>query len=88
MRPQPPCAQHLVCRIIRGSGLGWHGPTGHRRRWSLRARVPLVVGAPNRSLGYGVVAPPRIWSRGIPNAAHCTSPTAFLDVIDLASPAR
>ena len=45
-------------------GLGWHGP------------IP-VVGAPNRSYDYGVVAPPRAWGRGIPNAAHCTSSTAF-----------
>ena len=34
-------------------GLGWHGP------------IP-VVGAPNRSYDYGVVAPPRAWDRGIP----------------------
>ncbi len=45
-------------------GLGWHGPIS-------------VVGAPNRSYSYGVVAPPRIWGRGIPNAAHCTPSTAF-----------
>ncbi len=45
-------------------GLGWHGPIS-------------VVGPPSRSDGYGVVAPPRIWGRGIPNAAHCTPPTAF-----------
>ena len=52
-------------------GLGWHGSIS-------------VVGAPSRSDGYGVVAPPRIWSRGIPGtralarvAARCTSSTAF-----------
>ena len=45
-------------------GLGWHGPIS-------------VVGAPSRSDGYGVVAPPRTWGRGIPNAARCTSSTAF-----------
>ena len=52
-------------------GLGRHGP------------IP-VVGAPNRSYDYGVVAPPRAWDRGIPGtraiarlAAHCTSSTAF-----------
>ncbi len=50
--------------ILRVCGLGWHGPIS-------------VVGAPSRSDGYGVVAPPRIWSRGIPNAARCTSSTAF-----------
>ena len=32
-------------------GLRWHSPIS-------------VVGAPSRSDGYGVVAPPRIWSRG------------------------
>jgi hypothetical protein len=53
-------------------GLGWHGP------------IP-VVGAPNRSCDYGVVAPPRAWDRGIPGtraiarvAAHRTPSTAFL----------
>ena len=58
-------------------GLGWHGPDH-------AARGAPVVGAPNRSYGYGVVAPthaiarvPRIWGRGIPNAAHCTSSAAF-----------
>ena len=55
--------------ILPGSGLGWHGPIS-------------VVGAPSRSDGYAVVAPPRIWSRGIPGtraearvAARCTSTT-------------
>ena len=45
-------------------GLRWHDPIS-------------VVGAPSRSECYGVVAPPRIWGRGIRNAAHCTPPTAF-----------
>ena len=49
---------------VRVEGLGWHDPIS-------------VVGAPIRSYGYGVVAPPRIWGRGIPNAAHCTSSIAF-----------
>ena len=64
MSPQHPCAQHYVDMILRLSGLRWHGPDS-------------VVGAPSRSEGYGVVAPPRIWSRGIRNAARCTSSTAF-----------
>ena len=34
-------------------GLGWHGP-------DYAARGAPVVGAPNRSYGYGVVAPPKI----------------------------
>ena len=50
---QPPCAQHRDEMDRRVSGLGWHGPIS-------------VVGAPSRSDGYGVVATPRIWSRGIP----------------------
>ena len=57
--------------IVRLCGLGWHGPIS-------------VVGAPSRSDGYGVAAPPRIWGRGIPGtralarvAARCTSSTAF-----------
>ena len=49
---------------LRVCGLGWHGPIS-------------VVGAPSRSDGYGVVAPPRILGRRIPNAARCTSSTAF-----------
>ncbi len=50
--------------ILHVEGLGWHDPIS-------------VVGAPSRSECYGVVAPPRIWGRGIPNAAHCTPSTAF-----------
>ena len=38
-------------------GLRWHDPIS-------------VVGAPSCSYGYGVVAPPRVWGRGIRNAAH------------------
>ena len=72
MSPQHPCALHDGDMISPGRGLRWHGPTH-----ALRARVPPVVGAPSRSEGYGVVAPPRIWSRGIPNAARCTSSAAF-----------
>ena len=52
----------MIDMVLHGSGLGWHGPIS-------------VVGAPSRSDGYGVVAPPRIWSRGIPNAAHCITRT-------------
>ena len=40
-----------------GNGLGRHGPSS-------------VVGTPNRSSSYGVVAPPRRWGHGVPNAAH------------------
>ena len=40
-------------------GLGWHGPDH-------ASRGAPVVGAPNRSCDYGVVAPPRAWDRGIP----------------------
>jgi hypothetical protein len=43
--------------ILRVEGLRWHGP------------IP-VVGAPNRSYDYGVVAPPRAGDRGIRNATH------------------
>ncbi len=60
-RPVPTTMSDVSLRV---GGLGWHGPIS-------------VVGAPNRSYGYGVVAPPRIWGRGIPNAAHCTPSTAF-----------
>ena len=72
MSPQHPGAHHHGGLIRRVRGLRWHGPTH-----ALRARVPPVVGAPSRSEGYGVLAPPRIWSRGIRNAARCTSSTAF-----------
>jgi hypothetical protein len=41
---QPPCAQHDRRMDTFPCGLGWHGPI-------------YVVGAPNRSDGYGVVAP-------------------------------
>ncbi len=58
-------------------GLRWHDPD------HANARCP-VVGAPNHSECYGVVAPdprfarvPRSWGRGIRNAAHCTPSTAF-----------
>ncbi len=42
---------------LRVRGLGWHGSIS-------------VVGASRQSYGYAFTAPPRIWSRGIPNAAH------------------
>ena len=47
----------MVDMNLHVGGLRWHGPIS-------------VVGAPSRSYGYGVVAPPRIWGRGIRNAAH------------------
>ena len=46
---------------LQGSGLGRHGP--------------IVVEAPRRSYGYAVVASPRIWGRGAPNAARCITRT-------------
>ena len=45
-------------------GLRWHDPIS-------------VVEAPSHSYGYGVVAPPRSWGRGIRNAAHCTPSTGL-----------
>ena len=64
-------------------GLRWHDP-GHASRGAP------VVGAPNHSYGYGVVAlthaiarVPRSWGGtrrrrvGIRNATHCTPSTAF-----------
>ena len=72
MSPQHPCAQHHGGLIGRVRGLRWHGPDPR----PTGAGAP-VVGAPSRSEGYGVLAPPRIWSRGIRNAAHCTSSIAF-----------
>ena len=56
--------------ILHVEGLRWHDPD------HAYARCP-VVGAPSHSYGYGVVAPPRSWNRGIRNAAHCTPSTAF-----------
>ena len=53
---------------LRVEGLGWHGPDH-------ASRGAPVVGAPSRSYDYGVVAPPRAWDRGVPNAAHCTPST-------------
>ena len=39
----------------------------------LRRDGPIsVVGAPRRSYGYAVVAPPRIWGRRARNAARCS----------------
>ena len=65
-------------------GLRWHDPDH-------AALGAPVVGAPNHSYGYGVVAPthaiarvPRSWGRGIPGiralarvAIHCTPSTAL-----------
>ena len=58
-------------------GLRWHGPDD-------ASRGAPVVGVPSHSYGYGVVAPPRVWDRGMPGtralarmAAHCTPSTAF-----------
>ena len=53
--------------ILHVEGLRWHDPIS-------------VVGAPSHSYGYGVVAPPGSWGRGIRNAAHCTPSTAFRDL--------
>ncbi len=61
-RPVPSTIWGMTVRV---EGLGWHDPIS-------------VVRAPSHSYGYGVVAPPRIWGRGIPNAANCTPSTAFL----------
>ena len=47
-------------------GLRWHGPIS-------------VVGTPSHSYGYGVVAPPRSWDRGIRNAAHPPFPITLLE---------
>ncbi len=65
-------AHHHGGSIRRVCGLRWHGPDPRPSG----AGAP-VVGAPSRREDYGVVAPPRIWSRGIRNAAHCTSSTPF-----------
>jgi hypothetical protein len=66
--PDQPHNRHVPTTMwgmtLHVEGLGWHDPIS-------------VVGAPNRSECYGVVAPPRSWGRTIPNAAHCTSSTAF-----------
>ena len=61
---QPPCAQHQDEMIKHVYGLRWHGPISD-------------VGAPLGSDGYAFEAQPRIWGRGIPNAARGTSSTAF-----------
>ena len=53
---------------LHAGGLRWHGPDH-------ASRGAPVVGTPSRSYGYGVVAPPRIWGRGIRNAAHPPFPS-------------
>ena len=55
-RPVPTTINGMTLHV---EGLRWHDPIS-------------VVGVPSHSYGYGVVAPPRSWSRGIRNAAHCT----------------
>jgi hypothetical protein len=60
-----PAPKTMIDMILHGSGLRRHGPTHALRAW-----VPLVVAAPRRSLGYAVVASPRIWGRGARNAVH------------------
>ena len=66
--PDQPHNRHVPTTIwgmtLHVEGLRWHDPIS-------------VVGAPSRSECYGVVAPthaiarvPRIWGRGIRNAAH------------------
>ena len=63
-QPRTPPAPYTVFGIDLGSrGLGRHGPT-------TLTRGALVVGPPRRSLGYAFGGPPRIWSRGAPNAAY------------------
>ena len=58
MSPRHPCAHDRVGRTTScGDGLGRHGPV-------------FVVGSPIRSLGYGVVPPPRIRVHGAPNETH------------------
>jgi hypothetical protein len=52
----------MAAMILGGGGLRRHGPAS-------------VVGAPRRSFGYVVVAPPRIRGRGVRNAARCISTT-------------
>ena len=66
----PPAPITLVSIDLGGRGLGRHGPDH-------ASRGALVVGPLRRGYGYGraplaewrVVGPPRIWSRGAPNAA-------------------
>ncbi len=79
-----PVPNGIVAMNLRVRGLRWHGPDH-------ASRGAPVVGAPNRSDGYGLVAPthavarvPRIWGRGIPGtravarvATRCTSSSAF-----------
>ena len=60
-RPVPTTMYGMTLHV---EGLRWHGPIS-------------VVGAPSLSYGYGVVAPPRVWGRGIRNAAHCTHSTGL-----------
>ena len=73
-RPVPTTMNDMT---LQAKGLRWHDPDH-------AARGAPVVGAPSHSYGYGVVAPPRVWDRGIPGtralarvAAHCTSSIAF-----------
>ena len=80
-RPVPSTIYDITLHV---DGLWWHDPDH-------ASRGAPVVGAPNRSYSYGVVAlthaiarVPRIWGRGIPGtralarvAAHCTPSTAF-----------
>ena len=56
-------------------GLRWHDPIS-------------VVGVPSHSYGYGVVAPPRSWDRGIRNAAHCTPSTGLWRTLELLAPMK
>ena len=60
MSPGPPCARDgMDDTILPGLGLRRHGPIS-------------VVGAPSRSYGYAVVAPPRIRGHAARNEAHQT----------------
>ena len=57
---------------IHVEGLRWPDPNH-------AARGAPVAGAPSHSYGYGVVAPPRVWGRGIRNAAHPPTPITLLE---------
>ena len=50
------------------SGLRWHGPDH-------ASRGAPVVGTPRHGYGHALVAPPRIWGRGIRNGARPPVPS-------------
>ena len=65
-----PCASLTTRDAV--SGRNPRVPFGLGRR-----KAACSVGAPGRSWGYALGAPPCIRSRGARNAAHCTFSTAF-----------